>query len=124
TCLDPGTDLLHHLGGRAIITPNEGELARVADVDAEKVVADRRGYASAVAEQLGAVVAVRGWVVSPDGRAWQYDGGTAGLGTSGSGDVLSGIVAGLAARGADPEQAAAWGLYTHGRAGERLAARV
>jgi NAD(P)H-hydrate repair Nnr-like enzyme with NAD(P)H-hydrate dehydratase domain len=43
---------------------------------------------------------------------------------SGSGDVQAGVVAGLLARGAPPAQAAVWGAYLHGAAGERLAARV
>ena len=47
-----------------------------------------------------------------------------GLATSGSGDVLAGIIAGLAARGADLAQAASWGVVMHARAGERLAERL
>jgi ADP-dependent NAD(P)H-hydrate dehydratase len=43
---------------------------------------------------------------------------------SGSGDVLAGVVAGLAARGAGPEQAAVWATHVHGSAGDRLAAAV
>jgi NAD(P)H-hydrate repair Nnr-like enzyme with NAD(P)H-hydrate dehydratase domain len=54
---------------------------------------------------------------------WRHEGGNAGLGVSGSGDVLAGLVGGLAARGADIEQAAAWAVRLHARAGERLAAR-
>ncbi|WP_226913581.1 NAD(P)H-hydrate dehydratase [Gephyromycinifex aptenodytis] len=47
-----------------------------------------------------------------------------GLGVSGSGDVKAGVVVGVCARRATPEQAASWATYAHGRAGERLAARV
>ena len=50
--------------------------------------------------------------------------GHAGLGTSGSGDVLAGAVIGLAARGASLAQAACWGTYAHATAGDRLAARI
>ncbi len=50
--------------------------------------------------------------------------GNAGLGTSGSGDTLSGFIAGLAAREADLLQATAWGVFLHGRAGDGLARRV
>jgi NAD(P)H-hydrate repair Nnr-like enzyme with NAD(P)H-hydrate dehydratase domain len=46
-----------------------------------------------------------------------------GLATGGSGDVLAGIIGGLVARGATPLQAAAWGSWTHGRAGEELTRR-
>ena len=50
--------------------------------------------------------------------------GHAGLGTSGSGDVLAGAIAGLLARGADLAQAACWATFLHAVAGDRLAARV
>ena len=55
----------------------------------------------------------------PDGRAWTYRGGAPGLGVSGSGDVLAGIVGGLLARGAEPLTALLWGVWLHGEAGRR-----
>ena len=64
------------------------------------------------------------WVASPEGEVWVVDTGGPGLGVSGSGDVKSGIITGLCARGCPPEQAAVWGTYLHGRAGDRLAASV
>jgi len=60
----------------------------------------------------------------PDGKAWRYAGGVPGLATSGSGDVLAGVIAGLLARGGAPVQAAAWGVFLHGEAGRRLARRL
>jgi NAD(P)H-hydrate repair Nnr-like enzyme with NAD(P)H-hydrate dehydratase domain len=60
-------------------------------------------------------------IVTPEGEAWASDHGNIGLATSGSGDVLSGIIAGLLARGATPLQAAIWGVWVHGEAGHRLA---
>jgi NAD(P)H-hydrate repair Nnr-like enzyme with NAD(P)H-hydrate dehydratase domain len=63
-------------------------------------------------------------VVAPDGEAGRYAGGGPGLGVSGSGDVLGGLITGLLARGAPPFQAAAWGVFLHGEAGSRLAARI
>ena len=79
----------------------------------------REGDAAAleVAERYGAVVAVRGTVAAPDGRLWHDEAGGIGLGTSGSGDVLAGVVGGLLARGCPPEQAAVWGQYLHAAAG-------
>lgn len=59
-------------------------------------------------------------VVHPDGRAWTYNGGAPGLGVSGSGDVLAGIVGGLLARGAAPLTALLWGVWLHGEAGAAL----
>ena len=63
-------------------------------------------------------------VATPDGRLFHNLDGNPGLGTSGSGDVLAGAIAGLCARGADPVQAAVWGVVLHARAGDRLAASV
>jgi NAD(P)H-hydrate repair Nnr-like enzyme with NAD(P)H-hydrate dehydratase domain len=63
-------------------------------------------------------------VVTPDGEVWTYAGGAAGLGVSGSGDVLAGIVGGLLARGAEPLNALLWAVWLHGQAGARLARKV
>lgn len=76
------------------------------------------------AAMLRAVVVMKGReteIVSPQGEAWHFAGGTIGLGTSGSGDVLAGLLAGLLARGATPLQAALWAVWLHGEAGCRLA---
>jgi hydroxyethylthiazole kinase-like uncharacterized protein yjeF len=101
-----------------VLTPNEGELAALVG---EQELTGLDG-ARAVAERYGAVVATKGWVATPDGRAWRDEAGGVGLGTSGSGDVLAGVVGGLLARGAEPAQAAVWGQYAHAAAGDRLAA--
>ena len=63
-------------------------------------------------------------VVHPDGRAWTYSGGAPGLGVSGSGDVLAGIIGGLLSRGADPLAALLWGVWLHGEAGAELARSI
>lgn len=122
TSLGAEAGVMRQLRGRVIVTPNEDELAELAGDLA--VDGDTEATACALARELGCVVAVRGWIVAPDGRRWRHEGGTVGLATSGSGDVLAGIVAGLAARGADPAQAAVWGVEAHSRAGSRLAGRV
>ena len=64
------------------------------------------------------------FIVVPDGRSFTYPGGGVGLATSGSGDVLSGIVGGLCARGTDALTALLWGVWLHGEAGRRLTHRV
>ncbi|MEP6770013.1 MAG: NAD(P)H-hydrate dehydratase [Acidobacteriota bacterium] len=58
------------------------------------------------------------------GRLYRNRAGNVGLAISGSGDTLSGIVAGLAARGAPPDQAAVWAVALHARAGDRLARTI
>ena len=118
---------LHHLGGKAVLTPNPTELAIALHVDAEEIEADPAGAARRLADLTQAPVGLGGatsWVAAPDGRLWEDQSGGAGLGVSGSGDVRAGVVAGLLARGAEPEQAAVWASHLHGRAGERLAADI
>jgi ADP-dependent NAD(P)H-hydrate dehydratase len=118
---------LHHLDGRVVLTPNPTELAIALHVKQEELEDDQPGGALRLAEQAHATVGLGGatsWVAAPDGRLWEDQSGGAGLGVSGSGDTRAGVVAGLLARGAEPEQAAVWASYLHGRAGERLAATV
>jgi NAD(P)H-hydrate repair Nnr-like enzyme with NAD(P)H-hydrate dehydratase domain len=102
-------------------------MAGVLGMEKEEVEADPLAVALRAAEELGAVVALKGpdtLIAAPDGRAYRYPGGRVGLATSGSGDVLAGLVAGLLARGAEPAGAAAWGVWLHGEAGNALARRV
>jgi len=126
--------LLHSLkarkrGGRElpILLPHSGELASLLDCDEEEVDGDPVGCGRRAAERYGAIVLVKGvtsHVVTPDGRAWTYRGGAPGLGVSGSGDTLAGIVGGLFTRGADSLTALLWGVLLHGEAGEALSRKV
>lgn len=112
---------------RAILTPHAGEMASFLGIDRKKVLADPARIAQDVARRTGAVVALKGattFIAAPDGTTYRNTAGNKGLGTSGSGDTLSGVIAGLAARGADPIQAAVWGVWVHARAGELLARRI
>jgi ADP-dependent NAD(P)H-hydrate dehydratase len=118
---------LHALRRPAILTPHAGEMASLLDLDKDRVLDDVVGTALRAAAHFRAVVALKGSetiISTPDGESWRNRTGNVGLATSGSGDTLSGIIAGLAARGADPPHAAAWGVYLHGSAGDRLADRV
>lgn len=118
---------LHHMEGRAVLTPNPLELALTLHVDEEQVGEDPAGATADLAVRAQAAVGLGGvtsWVAAPDGRLWRDDSGAAGLGVSGSGDVRAGITGGLLARGAEPAQAAVWAAYLHGRCGERLSASV
>jgi hydroxyethylthiazole kinase-like uncharacterized protein yjeF len=112
---------------QAVLTPNPGELARALGAPPDAVADDPAGCARALAERTSSVVSLGGatsWTAAPSGDLWRDAGGSAGLGVSGSGDVRAGLVAGLLARGCDPAQAAVWGAFVHGLAGERLAATV
>lgn len=120
-------DAVRSCGGRAVITPHAGEMARLLDIERSAVEADPLAAARRAADRLECVVIMKGarsWIVDPAGEPWLYGGGGVGLATSGSGDVLAGIVAGLLARGAEAATAAAWGVYLHGQAGRTLADRV
>jgi ADP-dependent NAD(P)H-hydrate dehydratase len=117
---------MHRLAQPVVISPHAGEMARLqgrdkADVDGDGMAALHG------ASQWNVVVALKGAVTSiasPEGRLWRHEAGQPGLATSGSGDVLAGLIAGLAARGAALEQAAAWGVVLHALAGGRLARRL
>ena len=112
--------------GRIVVTPHSGEMAKFLDIAREEVDSDPLRAALQAAAALRAVVAMKGastLVVSPDGEAWRCDNGSIGLATSGSGDTLAGILAGLLARGPEPTVATIWAVYIHGEAGRRLAKR-
>lgn len=117
-------DVVPRLAGRAVLTPNAREGAILLDRDDTPDDDDLDAVAARIARRYGTAVTLRGHVADPDGGAWVDGAGASGLGTSGSGDVLAGVVAGLLGRGADPVQAAVWGGHVHATAGERLAARV
>jgi ADP-dependent NAD(P)H-hydrate dehydratase len=111
------------LAGRpqqVVLTPNVTEAAYLLGEDPGD---DLAAAAKTLSERHHAVVSLYGHIAAPDGRRWREESGNAGLGTSGSGDVLAGIVAGLLGRGADPAQAACWGAYAHAVSGQRLAPR-
>jgi hydroxyethylthiazole kinase-like uncharacterized protein yjeF len=105
---------------RLLLTPNPEEGGRLLGRELNDLEAD----VPAIAERYRAVVTCQGWIADPDGGCWQISTGHDGLGTSGSGDVLAGAVAGLRARGATAAQAACWGTYLHAGSGDRLTARV
>ena len=114
-------------GRRVLLTPHAGELAHLSGLDKRAIVDDPVGVARSHAAAWNVMIALKGAttvIAAPDGSAWVHEGGNVGLAMSGSGDTLAGIVAGLAARGAPLDQAAAWGVALHARAGEMLAARV
>jgi ADP-dependent NAD(P)H-hydrate dehydratase len=126
-CLATGRGLLHELESRAVITPNADELADIFGEDKDELKARPLDASRRAARELRCVVALKGretFIASPDGRAYVNRAGTIGLATSGSGDVLAGLIAGLVARGAEACRAAAWGVYVHALAGERLSNRL
>ncbi|MFC7550931.1 NAD(P)H-hydrate dehydratase [Plantactinospora sp. GCM10030261] len=113
-------DLLAGRGRPAVLTPNMTEAGHLLGrPPGEDVNAD----AIEVANRYDCVVSLHGHIATPDGRVWREESGDTGLGTSDSGDVLAGILAGLLSRGADPAQAACWAAWVHAVSGQRLAPR-
>jgi len=115
------------LRGRAILTPHSGEMASLLERPREEIERQPQRFAQTAAQRFNAIVALKGpvtYVAAPDGRCLVNRNGHVGLATSGSGDALAGIIAGVLARGVEPLVAAAWGVYLHASAGQTLARRM
>ena len=121
------TDRLKRQGGRVVVTPHSGEMAKFLGGKRDEIDQEPEASAQRACELTGAVVALKGAVthiVSPTGDTWLCNHGCIGLATSGSGDTLAGILAGLIARGAELGLAASWSVYMHAEAGRRLTKKV
>ena len=121
-----GPELLHGRSAPTVVTPHPGEMARLAGGTAAEVQRKRLETARAFAVRAGAIVVLKGYrtlVASPQGRTAVNPTGNPGMATGGTGDVLSGVIGALLARGDDAWRAAAAGVYVHGLAGDLAAAR-
>jgi len=104
--------------GTTVLTPHEGEYARLIGTPPGD---DRLAAVREAAARCGAVVLLKGpttIVAAPDGRAYFVTSGSARLATAGTGDVLSGMIGALLARGVPALEAAALGAHVHGRAAQ------
>lgn len=134
-CLPELLDELGAWAGRLILTPNITE----SEVLLGRDVSDLHQDVSEIAGRYGAVVSCQGVIAAPagyttdnpkggggraNGGLWEITTGYGGLGTSGSGDILAGAIAGLRARGTTDAQATCWGTHLHAAAGDRLASRL
>ena len=109
-----------------VLTPHPGEAARLlgAGATAADVQADRFAAAAAIRARYGGVCVLKGagtLVETQDRPVGVCVNGNPGMGTGGTGDVLTGVIAGLAAQGATSADAAAFGVCIHGKAGDRAA---
>src|SRR5947199_5507670 len=101
-------------------------MALLLDPDWSELIARRLYHAREAARAAGAIVILKGddtLVVAPDGRVGVSPGGAPGLATAGTGDVLSGVLAAMLAKGVEPFTAACAGVLLHVRAGREAAAR-
>jgi NAD(P)H-hydrate epimerase len=109
-----------------VMTPHPGEAARLLETSTADVQADRFAAARSLARKYGAVVVLKGGgslVADPEGRVAVCPWGNPGMASGGTGDVLTGVIAGLLAQGLTPWDAACLGVGLHARAGD-LAARA
>jgi ADP-dependent NAD(P)H-hydrate dehydratase len=119
-------EVLEPWRGRLILTPNLREAEILLGRDLKDLEAD----VSSIAQRFDAVVSCQGVIARPRGNRpasverWKITTGYGGLGTSGSGDVLAGTIAGLRARGTSDTQAACWGTHLHAAAADRLASKL
>ena len=110
-----------------VLTPHPGEMARLLGISIQEVQQHRREIARRFADEYGVVLVLKGHhtlVTAPGRPLLENPTGNPGMATGGSGDVLAGMIAGLTAQGMEPYHAALCGVYLHGEAGDRAAARL
>jgi NAD(P)H-hydrate epimerase len=104
-----------------VLTPHPGEMARLTGLSTQQVQADRIGLARKFAAEHHCVLVLKGHhtiVALPDGAAWVNVTGNPGMATGGTGDVLTGTIAGLVAQTSDYAAAVIAAVYLHGLAGD------
>lgn len=126
-----GLNILSGLGGfrlpeRSVLTPHPGEMARLLGVAVADVQRDRLAAAEHAARKYSAVVVLKGsgTVVSDGHETFVNTTGNSALAKAGSGDVLTGMIAGLMAQGLTPLKAACLGVYLHGKSGEMASEKL
>jgi NAD(P)H-hydrate epimerase len=119
---DGAPDKLNGTGRAVVITPHPGEMARLMGLSIAEIQANRVEVARNFAREHELIVVLKGHrtlIAAPDGTVWVNPTGNPGMATGGTGDILTGIVAGLMAQ--HPEhalEAAALAVYLHGLAGD------
>jgi NAD(P)H-hydrate epimerase len=111
----------------AVLTPHPGEISRLLGMSVADVQADRIGAARACAGRFNAVVVLKGCrtvVAPPIGPLWINPTGNPAMAAAGMGDVLAGVIAAHLARGMAPLDAAVFGVYLHGLAGDLAVAKA
>jgi hydroxyethylthiazole kinase-like uncharacterized protein yjeF len=120
-------DWRQRLAGDAILTPHPGEMSRLCGLTINEIQADRPGTARRFAAEWHQTIVLKGAytvIAAADGRCRVSPFANPGLASAGTGDVLAGAIAGLAAQGLTPFDAASLGVYLHGQAGEVIRERL
>lgn len=118
------TETLTQRRAPTVLTPHPGEMGRLTGKSVDAIQSDRIGTAVELATTSGCVVVLKGAgtvVAHPEGAHSINTTGNSGMGTGGTGDVLSGIIGGLLAQGMGPYDAARLAVFVHGRAGDLAA---
>ena len=121
TALAGHTEILAAMQVQKVLTPHPGEMARLTGLEIAEIEADRINVAKKYAEEWQAIVVLKGAptvIGCPNGTVYVNSTGNSSLATGGSGDVLTGIIAGLAAQEISLQEAAICGVYLHGLAAE------
>ncbi len=116
-------DILKKTKVPAVITPHPGEMARLCGVRTKQVQDDRIGTSTRFSEKYGCYVVLKGArtvVTTPGGEVFINPTGNSAMATAGTGDVLTGIIGGLAAQGYDCLQSCLLGVFLHGHAADLL----
>ena len=112
-----------HLPGDAVLTPHPGEMSRLSGLAVEEIQGDRINVAVKYAAAWQKTVVLKGAytvIAAADGRCFVSPFANPGLASAGTGDVLAGVIAGLAAQGLPLFEAASLGVYLHGETGEAV----
>ena len=127
TALASRAEILKKGKGSVIITPHPGEMARLAGITTQEVQADRIAVAKSCAASYNAIVVLKGnrtVIAAPDQEVYINPTGNPGMASGGTGDVLTGMIGGLLAQGLPSLEAAKWGVYVHGLAGDMAAQEI
>ena len=119
-------DIIKKRKAPVILTPHPGEMARLCSLTVADIEADRVGAARKFAAEYGCVLVLKGAntvIATPKGEIFFNLTGNPGMATGGSGDLLSGIIVSLLAQGFPADEAAKAGVYLHGEAGDKAAAK-
>ena len=117
-------DILKHTSTLKILTPHPGEMARLTGLNKSVIERDRVKIAKNFAQKNRCVLLLKGSrtvVVSPQGKTYVNKTGNPGMATAGSGDVLTGMIAAFIGQGMSGFEAAQYGAYFHGKAGDSAA---
>ena len=120
TALAQRPEILKECKSTVVLTPHPGEMARLVGTTTQTVQEDRIGVAKEFASSFGCIVVLKGnrTVIATPEEVYINPTGNPGMASGGTGDVLTGMIGGLIAQGLPPLEAAKWGVFLHGLAGD------